>query len=379
MRFAFLALLCAAFCGLSAQQNINHTLIHQGQNREFIVHLPVAYAGGSDYPVVFVLHGGGLGSGSQQQSHTKMDVVADTAGFIAVYPTALNANWADGRSNPSDDAGVDDIGFFVKMIDFLKSTYSVDAERVFSCGMSNGAFMSHRIAIELSDRIAAVACVAGTMGPDLAAKFPPINQMPVLIMHGTNDRYVPYDGGAVVVTRGEAIPVETAVDMYSGYNACDLTPVKTNLPNTNKLDLSTVELYTYVNCDNQADVLFYKIVGGGHTWPGATKIAAFGSTNQDINASGEIWRFFSRKRRVGAPQLTAIEIKLSLTPNPASHELQFESTGEEMPKVVDQLGRTYKYQLLSKKGNRMKIDVSELSPGEYFFKLGNRTERFWIR
>ncbi len=307
-----------------------------------------------------------------------MDMVADTAGFIVVYPDALNENWADGRNNPSDDAGVDDVGFISKMIDFVKTNYSIDVEKVFSCGMSNGAFMSHRLAVDLSDRIAAIGAVAGTMGNATFTRFPPQHPMPLIEFHGTSDTYVPYNGGAVVVTRGEARGVEEVVNSYAGFDGCDVTPVKTDIPNINKLDLSTVEKYTYTNCDNNADVVFFKIIRGGHTWPGGNRIIAFGSTNGDISASGEIWNFFRTKRRVGAPQLTAIEPTIKIFPNPVQHELQFEYIGTEEPLVLDKIGRTFAVKVLEV-GNLKKIDISQLTPGEYFLKLGEKVERFWIR
>lgn len=376
----YLTLLLIA-CGLTsfAQQNINHTLTHQDQTRKFIVHLPPNYSASIDYAMVFVLHGGGLGTGAQIQNNSKMDAVADAEKFIVVYPDALNENWADGRDNPSDDAGVDDIGFVGKMIDFVNANYSIDVERVFSCGMSNGAFMSHRLAMELSNRIAAIGAVAGTMGLETASLFPPANPVPLIEFHGTNDNYVPYNGGAVVITRGEALPVEEVVNMYAGYNGCDATPVKTVVPNTNKLDLCTAERYDYTNCDNGNEVVFYKIIRGGHTWPGGGKNFALGATNQDISASVEIWNFFKNKRRLGAPQLTSISDRSLITyPNPAQNALEFSWKGSDEVTVMDASGKVCAFSWIDKTSDNKKIDVSNLAPGLYFLKISDKTSTFRI-
>jgi len=104
--------LATGLFSVCAQQNISSTISHQGYQREYLVHLPPGYSTSKSYPVVFVLHGGGIGTGPQIQNYTKFDAIADTAGVISIYPTALNTNWADGRGNQSDVDGIDDVGFF---------------------------------------------------------------------------------------------------------------------------------------------------------------------------------------------------------------------------------------------------------------------------
>lgn len=366
-----------AVSSIFAQQNIDTTLVHQDQQRKFRIHLPAGYSSATDYAMVFVLHGGGLGTGPQVQNNTQMDVVADAGGFIVIYPDALNENWADGRGNPSDDAGVDDVGFISKVIDFMNAGYSIDVERVFSCGMSNGAFMSHRLAVNLSNRIAAIGAVAGTMGPDCAADFPPANPMPLIEFHGTSDLFVPYKGGAVVVTRGTAVGVEEVVRMYAGFDGCNAGPDTMPVANSNVLDLSTAEKFTYLNCDNQTEVVFFKITRGGHTWPGGKKNASFGSTNMDVNASQEIWNFFKNKRRVGAPQFTTgiatnVVQLLSIYPNPVSDLLTVGATDLSGYKITDSMGRDMTMNISGDK-----INVSEFPAGLYWIRSSSGAISFY--
>ncbi|MES2629202.1 MAG: T9SS type A sorting domain-containing protein [Bacteroidota bacterium] len=385
MRFPVLSFLLLFCTFANAQQNTAHTLVHQGYTRNFLVHTPPGYNPAIKYPVVFVLHGGGLGTGPQVQNNSGMDKVADTAKFITVYPDALNTNWADGRSNQSDDAGIDDVGFVSAMIDFLLTSYSIDATMVYSCGMSNGAFMSNRLAIDLSDRIAAIGAVAGTMGESLAQRFPPANPMPFIGFHGTSDTYVPYNGGAVLLIRGNALGAEEVAGMYAGFGGCGVTPVITDITNSNLLDMSTVKKYTYTNCNSGTEVVLFKINNGGHTWPGGTRLLTFGSTNMDINASAELWKFFKTKKRPGAPTVagsasSAVSETLShIYPNPATTEITVQYLGKTQLVITDKSGVTYPVKVTGVQGKNKKIDVSGLRSGEYVLKFGDKTERFWIR
>ncbi len=367
-----------SFQFVSAQQNISSTLSHQGYQREYLVHLPPNYTSTKTYPVVFVLHGGGIGNGPQTQNYTKFDAVADTAGVISVYPTALNTNWADGRGNQSDVDGIDDVGFFDKMITALSASYSIDADRIFTCGISNGGFMSYRLVLELSSKFAGAGIVAGSMGPNLVAAFPPSRKIPLVVFHGTKDKWVPYAGGQVIFNRGACIGVDTLLKMWSGHNGCDTNPGKTDVPNTNLIDISKVEMYTYTSCT--ADVLFYKIIDGGHTWPGANPFPALGNTNKDINASAEIWKFFYNKSltntsgNVVQPTSAAA---IRVFPNPVYEMAQIENLNLKAPVLfVSKFGKVYNPIITRQNSQVTEINTSNLPKGYYTVINGNKTAVF---
>lgn len=150
------------------------SIVHDGVERTFRVHVPPSYDATAATPVVLMFHGG-FGSGRQLETSSGMSTIADREGFIAVYPDGTGGvrTWNGGACcNPAARDGVDDVGFVDALLDHLESELCVDPARVFSSGMSNGAILSHRLACELSERIAAIAPVAGTIGVECAPTRP---------------------------------------------------------------------------------------------------------------------------------------------------------------------------------------------------------------
>jgi hypothetical protein len=158
--------------------------------------------------------------------------------------------------------------------------------------------MSYVLGRDLGDRIAAVASIAGSN--DVTAPHP----IPILHMHGTTDPIAPFNGGNISGTSIVLPAVPDMIDASREGNGCVGEPVTTQLPDVNMGDSSTVELIHYQDCEcystssgdeRVAEVLFYRIQGGGHTWPGGSPAPGFlGPVNRDIDASQETWNFFSR-------------------------------------------------------------------------------------
>ncbi len=291
LNFAVVAVLLACLTPkLSLAQSETLSFEFEGMTRDFIVYLPQNYNTDSSFPVVFNLHGYGSNS-VEQQFYANMNPVADSSGFIAVYPNAVDNAWNSGISDnplaPTPD--VDDVGFISAIIDFMNDNYSVDLKRVYSCGMSNGGFMSHRLACELSNRIAAIASVTGVIANSVAASCAPERPMPVLYIHGTTDPVVPFSGAA-----GWHSAEQTVAHWTTTHNQC--AQVNTvAFTDSDPTDGCTVEKTTYSDCEDNTSVLFYKVTNGGHTWPGAPiNLDNNGNTNRDINASAEIWDFLKQ-------------------------------------------------------------------------------------
>jgi polyhydroxybutyrate depolymerase len=178
------------------------------------------------------------------------------------------------------DTKVDDVGFVNKMIDELQAKLCVDDKRVFSTGMSNGGFLSHRLACELSTRIAAIAPVAGVVGVPTCT---PPRAVPVMHFHGTADALVPYNGSASMKT--PSVP-DTAKG-WATRDSCTDKPRET-------VKRGDVSCMTQDACANKAEVTLCTIQNGGHTWPGAIPIAVMGHTSQDIRATDAMWEFFQK-------------------------------------------------------------------------------------
>jgi polyhydroxybutyrate depolymerase len=282
------AILVSLSTGCSSQassQVVEESILYDGLARHYLVYEPPGLK--APMAVVLSLHGYGS-SASHQMRYTNMNAVADTAGFIVVYPDAAGNRWNSGiADNPRwPTPKVDDVGFIDALIDALEREYSIDLDRVYVCGMSNGGFMSFRLACQLSHRISAVASVTGVISANTALDCTPQEPVPVFYIHGTDDPTVPYNG-----TFGW-LSAEQTVNHWASIHGCFRADT-TALPDTDPLDGSTVTKITYADSSGNAEVIFCEIAGGGHTWPGAPfDLLRGGHTNRDINASEEIWRFF---------------------------------------------------------------------------------------
>jgi polyhydroxybutyrate depolymerase len=271
------------------------TLAHGGAMRTYRLRIPPGYDANRAVPLVFVLHGGG-GTGAQIERYAGFNAVADARGFVVVYPDGVNRGWNDGRQSErvSTRSGhVDDVAFIGALIDQLAGRLRIDPLRIYSTGISNGGFMSHRLGMELSDRIAGIAPVAGTLGENLVPRFAPTHRVAVLHMHGTQDRLVRYEGGEVVAGGGVSISAARVVELWAKANGC-ATPSRTeHLADRDPNDGTRIRADSYPACRGGADVILYTIEGGGHTWPGRPT-PGLGATTRDIDGAPAIWEFFER-------------------------------------------------------------------------------------
>ncbi len=334
-------LLClAATAVLPAQTTVNGTIQSGGLTRDYLLYVPAVYNSATAVPLVINLHGY-TSNNLAQEFYGDFRPIADTANFLIVHPNGtMDAQGNRFWNTFGGPSTVDDVAFISGLIDSLRTVYNIDPNRIYSTGMSNGGFMSYALACELNDRIAAIASVTGSMiAPNLAACHP-ARPVPVMEIHGTADNTVPYNGSAAT----GFVSIPTLVAAWVAFNHCNPTPAVTQIPNTNTADGSTVEHYVYTGGDLGSTVEHYKIMGGGHTWPGA--IFNIGVTNQDINASREIWRFF---RQYQLDQLTAVQESLatvdswSAFPNPVSDYLYLQpnvnGTTAKRVQVYDATGR----------------------------------------
>ncbi len=268
-----------------------HTLDVAGLARSYRLHAPPADDGRSPRPLLLMFHGGG-GSGRQFETNSsRMDAVADARGFFAVYPdgTGTLRTWNGvGCCGYAVENDVDDVAFVSALLDELAASACIDLRRVYASGMSNGGIFSHRLGCELSDRIAAIAPVAGT---DLTT-CTPARPVPVMHIHGTADGHVPYDGG-----------------VGCGPSAADFTSVPETIARWEARNGCSAEHDVYLTegdgrctrargCRNGADVVLCNVAGGGHSWPGgeppADLVACPGNGGQSttFSASEVVARFF---------------------------------------------------------------------------------------
>jgi polyhydroxybutyrate depolymerase len=362
-----LTILCSLLCFNSeAQQTINASITHDGLTRNYILYVPANYSGTEAVPLLFNFHGY-TSNAYDQMWYGDFRGIADTAGFLIIHPQGTE----DGTGTTHFNVGwggstVDDVGFTAALIDSISAEYNINQDRVYSTGMSNGGFMSFKLACELSDRIAGIASVTGSILPATLNNCNASHSTPIMQIHGTSDATVPYGGGA-----GWTEPIVSLVDYWAGFNNCDLTAVVTNMPDINTSDGTTVEKFSYLNGDNCTEVIHYKVANGSHTWPGTAFSSA--GTNHDIDASVEVWNFLSKYdingliahcSPVGIDDLSS-NATLSVYPNPAENLLQIKGLQDlndvKELLITDMSGARV---LVTNKVNT-NIDISELSSGMY--------------
>lgn len=279
------------------------SLQHDGQQREYYVHVPVEHTGGEQWPVLILLHGAGGGT-----AKLPYDPVFNEYKCICVYPQGIDARWNDGRKENfrkkrgGYDPSYDDVGFMDKLIDQMIADYNVDPTRVYFAGMSNGGLMTLRLAMEMSHRIAAIGVATASLTP-FTQKKKPEHPVPMILMNGTKDKITPYDGGEVMGRKGKILSTDETIAFYLELNDCAGVPVVEDMPDTNRRDRTTARKFSYGPKGKAAQVVLIKIDGGGHTWPGypaGLYNLLVGRTSQDFSATEKVLEFCKPHSRPSA-------------------------------------------------------------------------------
>ena len=280
------------------------TLQHDGLERHYRVIAPErAPSGQAGWPLVLVLHGGG-GTGDYMVRVSGFDDLARREGFVAVFPDAVEKHWNDGRGAaalPAQGADVDDVGFLLAVIDRVGRALPIDSSRVYALGPSNGGMMVQRLACEAAGRFAALATVIATMPEPLTTSCLPRQPVAMLIINGTADPMMPYDGGEVGMgrrDRGRVISTRETVDFWVQVNGCSGAADTFLLTDKDPDDGVLIRASRWRNCWAGSEVLLYAMDGAGHRWPGAPRAGMpilkrfMGPLAMDIDATQEIWAFF---------------------------------------------------------------------------------------
>ena len=235
----------------------SYSFDHDGLKRTYNLHVPAGLDRTKTVPLVIELHGGG-GDGNHIDGLTGFYALADREGFVVAAPSGADKGWNDGRVDPKTSSTADDVGFLAEMIDRIEAQVPIDPRRVYACH--------------------------------------PARPVPVLEIHGTADPLVPYAGGTVVPQLGDGRGQVVGVDAWSAFWAANNsagTP-----PATTSIGTDTT-VRTWHGATPQSDVVFYRVEGAGHTWPGGSQYLPkliIGSTSKSFDASEVIWQFLSGHR-----------------------------------------------------------------------------------
>jgi polyhydroxybutyrate depolymerase len=251
-----------------------------GVPRSFQLYVPAGYDGSRNVPVVFNFHGFGSNA-VQQMTYADFKPEADQDTFLIVAPDGQGGS---RHFNLTNESGLqDDIAMVDALLDHLEATLCVDAQRVFSTGMSDGGAVTSVLACRKPDRFAAFGAVAVILYRAGCGGSHPIA---IAAFMGTGDPVVPFDGGPVRCCGGVALG--SAPDALAGWAEHDGCS-----PEFSDERIGTdVRKRTWSGCQPGGEVVFYIVDGGGHTWPGAIPVDRLGKTTTDIDASATIWEFF---------------------------------------------------------------------------------------
>ncbi len=268
----------------------------QGQMRTYSVYLPDNFGPGRPLPVVMMLHGG-EGNGGRIAQQTGLPAFVDRDRFIAVFPDAGGRQWNDGRETTRSE--IDDVGFLVAVVHDVVGRYGGDPARVFVGGASNGGMMVQRLACETTSVFNAYAVAIANMPVALLGACHPPRRAPMLFFESTDDPLMPWAGGEIRHGRfrgvgGLVISAPATVDFWSRVDRCG-APRTADLPDRVS-DGTHIRRHDFGSCG----IVFYEIVGGGHTWPGGTPPGGLivqlivGATTHNLDATAVMLEFFRR-------------------------------------------------------------------------------------
>jgi polyhydroxybutyrate depolymerase len=297
------------------------------RTRTYVVHLPQGYDSQQRYPVVILLHG--LNQDAAEMARlTHFNELADRDSIIAVYPNAISGRWTLGgggrepgpyRRGPYRRPGIrgpgyppppraespdrreaaprnQDMQFLHRLFDRVTTNYSVDTRRIYVAGLGEGGFMAIRMGCTMADRIAAIALVGAAM-PRMQNCIPS-RPLPALLMNGTDDPIVPYDGGRYKDGMIRLLSAEDSAKEWARLNHCSEKPSESKLPALPGRGKDT-KVYLFAGCQENAQVALYSVKNGGHTWPGGEQYMSekeVGKTSHALNANETIWSFLVTKK-----------------------------------------------------------------------------------
>jgi polyhydroxybutyrate depolymerase len=280
-------------------------LQHGGHERSAIVHVPRRAAETSALPVVLNFHGGG-GHGANQKEYSLLDSLADQEKFVAVYPNGNGRfenrllTWNAGTCcGYAAIKNIDDVGYVRELLAQISEKLPVDRRRVYATGLSNGGMMSHRLAAQASDVIAAVAPVAGGMVlPTMMSS----RAIPIMHIHSVDDPRALYGGGLgppFPLTNSQVFHpnIDQMIAQWVKHNGCASEPTVAERRSDRDSRGHTATKYAYSSCRDGVEVVLWKLTGAGHVWPGGKQKVLerlLGPSTDIIDANREMWNFFSR-------------------------------------------------------------------------------------
>ncbi len=367
MKQLLLLFICLSSIFYSSAQLTNRTVTVGSISRTYKQYLPVGFdAQTEQIPLIIALHG--LGGTSNDLVATGVNLIADTARFMVMFPQALPNSFGQNAWNNSTllSSTADDLGFLNQLIDSAILNYNADPSRIYVCGFSMGSIMSYHAACHLNDRVAAIGCMAGTMPTSDIQNCVPTYATPVIHLHGTADGTVPY--GANPYPSLSLVP-ET-IDFWRNVHGCDATADSTQFPNIAN-DNITVDRFVYNNCNPTGSLELYRLNGADHVY-------LYKPLN-DITEIIDVWRFLSQWQH-SSPAPAGIQNQVQndfiIYPNPSAGKITISSNKKQELAVYNAQGK--KVATLNGAATVEEFDISYLVNGIYYISNGTSGQKVSI-
>ncbi|MEM6767043.1 MAG: PHB depolymerase family esterase [Bacteroidota bacterium] len=258
---------------------VTQTFNYNGLGRQYTLFTPTDLP--PNAPLVFMLHGY-QGRAVEYIPWVGLNTVAQTHGFAVCYPQGSNDTGGTPHWNSRlTISQTDDIGFLTALAEHLQQTQDLDPNRTFSCGFSNGGFMSYTMACERPGIFRAIGSVTGTMsGYTWRNRDSTTQPTPILQISGINDNVVPINGSMSTFGGwGGAPHMDSIMNYWANFNQTQTSDTSLIGPNATGIH--------YQDGVNDHEVWYYKIKNFGHEWPQTNNNAGF-------SAAELLWEFFSQ-------------------------------------------------------------------------------------
>lgn len=348
------------------------TITVDGLERTYTLRLPTSYNGSAPIPLVIAMHGG-FGSGTQLENQSQLTPKGEAEGFILVYPDGYPSpisirTWnAGGCCGYAMNQNINDVGFISALLDQLIATHNIDTLRIYATGMSNGGFMSYRLACELSERIAAIAPVSASM---TIASCQPARPVPVISFHSYLDTSVPWQGGI-----GDGIsnhynsPQDSVLNAFAAHANCAV------LNDTVQHD-AAMTVIRWHDGDCGSEVIAYNTQDGGHSWHGGMGTGIGDPPSQTVSANDLMWEFFLQ-HSLDCTSTGVIndgdERTISVYPQPSDGVITIRGSSIIRMEVLDSAGRLV-FKMSSAPTDQLSCDLSSLMPGSYLMLTRSATQ-----
>lgn len=341
---------------------------HNELTRQYFYYEPEGLQ--ANAPLVFVLHGYS-GNITSIKDYTQMNKVADENKFAVCYPSGTKDEWGNrfwqvGYEFHESEA-VDDVSFISELALYLQNEHNLSKQNTFVTGMSNGGDMSFLLSCQANHFFKAFAPVCGTiMNNRFEYCTAPVS---IFAINGDNDNTTWYNGDLDNIGEwGAYLGIPEIINRFVEVNECTDNTTEA-LPNTNTNDGSSVEFHRYYNGINTNEVWLYKVLNGGHDWPG-------GSGNRDINASEEVWKFFEKYLTKESTSVLndSFHHELNIYPNPSNGKIinistQLKTAGDLC--IIDATGKVV-YSVKNQMFNNSSVLMpNKLTSGVYIISFGN--------